>query len=102
MLSETHPNDRSNSLLELPAILDLKAAAPLATAILALRGHELAIDGSCVQRLGAQCLQVLLSAAATWRSDEVSLSFTNLSAEFLEGLELLGIERADLMDQDFI
>ena len=48
--------------LMLDPILDLKAAASLQAAILAHRGQALELDASAVQRLGAQCLQVLLSA----------------------------------------
>jgi chemotaxis protein CheX len=86
--------------LVLPEVLDLKAAAPLATEILSYRGQTLDVDASQVKRLGAQCLQILLSAMATWRTDEVLLSIRHPSSNFLSGLELLGICPADLVDQE--
>ncbi len=59
---------RSQSQLELPALLDLNAAGPLAEALHRRVGEDLVLDGSNVQRLGASCLQVLLAAARAWAS----------------------------------
>jgi chemotaxis protein CheX len=78
--------------LQLPAILDLKAAAPLAAALLARRGTELFVDAGEVQRLGAQCLQVLLSALASWVEDEQTLVFGNFSQDFTLALKLFGAD----------
>jgi chemotaxis protein CheX len=78
--------------LQLPEVLDLTAAAPLAQSILSRRGAELKVDASKVRRVGAQCLQVLLAAAATWKMDGVRLSLTKPTEEFLEGSRLLGIQ----------
>jgi chemotaxis protein CheX len=78
--------------MQLPQVLDLTAAAPLAKSILSRRGAELSVDASRVNRVGAQCLQVLLAAAATWKSDGVRFSLVKPSAEFSEGGRLLGIQ----------
>ncbi|HUI19648.1 MAG TPA: STAS domain-containing protein [Methylocella sp.] len=88
------------SALELPRILDLKAATPLAVEMLALRGRALDIDASRVERLGGQCLQVLLSAAKTWRTDEIPFALVNPSSDFSEGLERLGVCAADFTGPD--
>jgi len=77
--------------LQLPEVLDLTAAAPLAQSFLSHRGAELSVDASRVQRVGTQCLQVLLAAAATWKMDGVRLCLVNPTAEFLESGRLLGI-----------
>ncbi len=74
----------------LPEVLDLRAAVPLTSELRALRGVETEVDGSQVRRLGGQCLQVLLSAHATWEADGACLRFVDLSPEFLEGLSLMG------------
>ncbi len=87
-------------VLELPAVLDLKAAAPLAGEFITRRGAELSVDASRVERLGAQCLQVLISAAMTWKSDELPLSIVDASPAFIEGLRRLGLGLADFIDQD--
>jgi chemotaxis protein CheX len=82
--------------MQLPKVLDLTAAAPLAQSLLSRRGAVLSVDASRVDRVGAQCLQVLLAAAATWKTDGVRFTLVKPSAEFLEGGRLLGIE----LDQD--
>jgi chemotaxis protein CheX len=84
---------------ELPEVLDLKAATPLAGALLALRGSDIAIDASHVERVGGQCLQILLSAMTTWHADEATLDFVNPSPAFIEGFNLLGVDPARFMDQ---
>ncbi|MGB8278846.1 MAG: STAS domain-containing protein [Methylovirgula sp.] len=76
----------------LSEILDIKAALPLAEGLLAQRGSELMIDASRVERLGAQSLQILLSAVSTWHADGVSIEFIDPSEPFIQGLELFGID----------
>ncbi|WP_309090152.1 STAS domain-containing protein [Phenylobacterium sp.] len=76
--------------VRLPPVLDLTAAAPLARQLEELRGRAVALDGSAVQRLGGQCLQVLLSARATWLADGQAFSLTDPSDELTAALLLLG------------
>ena len=83
--------------LLLPEVLDLTAAAPLAQSFLSRRGTELSVDASQVRRVGAQCLQVILAAAATWKADGMRFGLEKPTEEFLEGSRLLGIQ----FDQDF-
>lgn len=90
----------SPGLLELPEVLDIKAAAPLTVEFLTLRGRSIDIDASRVGRLGGLCLQVLLSAANTWKIDEIPFALINPSREFVEGLARLGISVADFTGQD--
>jgi len=92
------PDSAATAIVALPAILDLRAATPLANALLASRGRELIIDAAQVQRLGGQCLQVLLSAALTWRADDIPLSISKPSPDFLEGLDLLGIRSVHMLE----
>lgn len=80
----------SSVRVQLPEILDIKAAVPLARQLLALRGQPVTIEAAGVQRLGGLCLQVLLSAMETWRRDGVELSFARPSSSFAEYAELLG------------
>ncbi len=81
----------------LPPVLDLTAAGPLTSDLLMRRGAPLVIDGSAVERLGAQCLQVLLSARATWAADGHSFSVEAPSDVFAATLAALGA--ADLVFQ---
>jgi chemotaxis protein CheX len=70
--------------------LDLTAAAPLAAEFLAARGKPATLDASGVQRLGAQCLQVLLAARALWSSDGLPWRVVNPSPEFADAAALMG------------
>jgi chemotaxis protein CheX len=83
--------------LVLPNILDLKAAVPLAESLLSMRGSDLVIDASNVERVGGQCLQVLVSAVSTWQADGLSIDFTEPSESFNEGLAILGMKLDDLL-----
>jgi chemotaxis protein CheX len=82
--------------LQLPEILDLSYAAPLAESFLALRGMNLTVDAAGVQRVGAQCMQVILSAVSTWRIDEAEFSIIDPSPEFRDALSLLGVGLAEI------
>lgn len=83
--------------IELPPVLDLVAASGLLENILERRGQNLLLNGAAVQRLGGQCLQVLLAARATWAADEQVLRLQNLSEDFIASLELMGLSPEDLM-----
>lgn len=85
-----------SNALELPPILDLVAASGLHEAFTSRRGTALTVDAGKVQRLGAQCLQVLLAARAAWVADGMRLVMKNMSGEFSTSLELLGATQADL------
>jgi chemotaxis protein CheX len=84
------PAPESAAVLRLGQVLDLNAAGPLANEFLALRGRDVDVDASAVERLGAQCLQVLLSARATWDADGVAFAVVAPSSEFTSTLALLG------------
>lgn len=78
-------------ILRLPRELDIKAASPLAAELLGQRGNQLTIDASLVERVGAQCLQVLLSAAATWQSDGLDLELAEPSPAFVDAIQAAGL-----------
>ena len=87
------PRGDAKDVLRLPISLDLPAARPLAAALVERRGKPITIDASAVTQLGAQCVQVLLSAKRTWEADGVSLSIVNCAARMIEDLKLIGIDR---------
>ena len=74
----------------------MRASGPLAGELLSARGSDVILDASAVERLGTQCLQVLLSAAATWRSDGACLSIEEPSPAFCDALALAGLDLCDL------
>lgn len=77
-------------VFKLPAIMDLRAAAPLAKELDALRGCPLTLDASAVERIGGLCLQILLSARITWDADGADLHIAGPTQEFLQGLADFG------------
>lgn len=80
--------------LKLASELDITAAAPLAAELVGLRGNDLSVDASGVVRVGGQCLQVLLSAAATWEADGTKLELVEPSEDFLTALRTVGLDIA--------
>jgi chemotaxis protein CheX len=84
------PAPESAAVLQLGQVLDLNAAAPLLNEFLALRGRNVDVDASAVERMGAQCLQVLLSARRTWDADGAEFAVVSPSSEFTSTLALLG------------
>ena len=84
----------------LVSVLDVRAADPLKTQLLSMRGRPVRVDPSCVERLGGLCLQVLLSAVQTWRSDGQSLTFINVSDALREQWQSFGAPLNDLEAQD--
>lgn len=76
--------------LVLPPVLDLRAAALLRTGLLQSRDADLQIDASEVRQLGGLCLQVLLSAHATWQADGRVFQLGSASDEFVAGMALFG------------
>ena len=79
-----------------PIVLDENlhhsAAAPLWRQLMERRGQAAVIDASRVRRLGAQCLQVLLSASKHWASEKLPFSLVGCSTAMGEDLRLLGFE----------
>ncbi len=80
--------------LKLDAVLDIKAATPLFTLLSRQRGHDLVIDASAVERLGGQCLQILLAARASWAADRRVFTVEGFSQGLIATLELMGLEPA--------
>ena len=72
--------------------LDIKAAGPLAAELLQARGKDLSLNASEIDRVGGQCLQVLLSAAATWAADGVELTLEEPSPAFLDAVHAAGLD----------
>lgn len=78
--------------MTLDPVLDLRAAASLKESLLAVRGEDVVLDASEVQRLGGQCLQVLLSAKRTWGVDGRIFTISPQSQSFATSLKLFGAE----------
>ncbi|GAC1345899.1 MAG: hypothetical protein NVSMB18_26670 [Acetobacteraceae bacterium] len=77
-------------VLTLPPVLDLSAATALHANLLAARGEDLEVDASEVQRLGGQCLQLLLAATKAWQTDGKLLRLKNASDPCQDALTAMG------------
>lgn len=86
--------------INLPPVMDITAAAPLTNEFLLLRGKDVLVDASAVERVGGQCLQVLLSAAATWAHDGMELDLVAPSTNFTEALETAGLGLENLSERN--
>ncbi len=95
-------DDETSKILKLPAVLDLNAANRLYEQVLAHKGSDIDVDASEVSRIGAQCIQVLLSAAQSWRFDHHSFKVVHASDVFIKTLQLLGISDEALLPGEIL
>lgn len=83
--------------LDLPERLDTEAAGALKDELLTHIGHDLDLDASAVDHLGAMCLQVLVAASKTWDRDQHKLSILNVGDVLKEQLSLFGFSENTLV-----
>ncbi len=95
-------DDAAPKILKLPEVLDLNAASRLHEQVLAHKGEDIDIDATDVTRVGAQCVQVLLAAALSWRSEDQSLKVKQASDAFIKTLQLLGISDEALLPKEML
>ncbi|MBL4870668.1 MAG: STAS domain-containing protein [Robiginitomaculum sp.] len=84
--NKTKTND-----IELTQVLDLTAAKPLFESFQVTRGQAITICAKNVERIGGQCVQVLLAASKAWRDDGHAFEITNSSDDFISGLHTFGL-----------
>lgn len=87
----TDTANATENTIELVQTLDLTAAKPLKDALQAVRGGAVTVNAGNVDRLGGQCLQVLLSAAKTWGAEGHGFEITEPSEKFTSGLDTFGL-----------
>lgn len=85
----------SAARLDLPARLDLAAAAPLAEALKAQIGADLVLDARGVTHLGTPGLQVLLAARRSWEATGHALCLDGLPEALSAQLGTLGLAPED-------
>ncbi|MCJ7997080.1 STAS domain-containing protein [Rhizobium cremeum] len=86
--------------LKLSAVLDLNEASGLRDNLMSLRGGALAIDASGVERVGAQCVQILMAGAKAWEADKQPFSFVKVSDAFTKTLQLIGVNIDHLLAKE--
>lgn len=95
-------SDETPHVLKLPEVLDLPAASRLHEQVLALSEKNIAVDATEVSRVGAQCIQVLLSAAQSWRDSGHAFSVNQASEAFAKTLQLLGVTDESVVPMEII
>ncbi|MDB5551279.1 MAG: hypothetical protein JWL86_1263 [Rhizobium sp.] len=88
--------------LSLEKVLDLNEASNLHGKLMSLRGSDLAIDASAVERVGALCIQVLMSAAKTWEEEKLSFTFSKMSDALTKTMQLIGANYDHLLAKESI
>lgn len=75
----------------LPPVMTSRYATELLGDLQAMRGQPISLDASSVQKIGALCLQVLLSAHRTWTADGLPFCMTGTSEALASRCKLFGL-----------
>ncbi|KKX31958.1 STAS domain-containing protein [Rhizobium sp. LC145] len=86
--------------LKLSPILDLNEASVLHGKLMSMRGSDVVIDASDVERAGVQCAQVLVAAARAWAADGKSFLVESASDAFDKTARLIGIDAKQLVAKE--
>jgi chemotaxis protein CheX len=86
--------------LKLSSVLDLNEASALHGRLMELRGSDIKIDASEVERLGVPCAQVLVAGAHAWHSDKKSFAVEKASDAFEKTMQLIGIDPNQLVAKE--
>ena len=90
----------ANGTLKLSPVLDLNEATALHGKLISMRGTNIAIDASQVERLGVQCAQVLIAGARAWQADKKSYVVEKSSDAFAKTMQLIGIDTDHLVAKE--
>lgn len=91
---------KGEKTLSLAAVLDLNEASALRGKLVSMRGSNLKIDASGVERIGTLCVQVLMAAAKTWDEDKLSFTFSKVSDAFQKTMQLIGVNIDHLLAKE--
>lgn len=86
--------------LKLPTVLDLNEASNLHGQLMSMRGSDIVIDASGVERVGVQCAQVLVAGARAWEQDKKSFLVQKASDAFDKTMQLIGINPGNLVAKE--
>ncbi|MDE1992963.1 MAG: STAS domain-containing protein [Rhizobiaceae bacterium] len=91
---------KGEKTISLAAVLDLNEASTLRGKLMALRGSNVTVDASGVERVGALCVQVIMAAAKTWDEDKLSFTFSKVSDAFQKTMQLIGVDINHLLAKE--
>jgi len=86
--------------LSLEKVLDLNEATNLHGKLMSLRGNNVTIDASSVERAGALCIQVLMSAAKSWEEEKHTFTFSKISDALAKTMQLIGVNYDHLLAKE--
>ncbi len=86
--------------IKLSAVLDLNEASTLHGQLMNMRGSDIVLDASSVERVGVQCVQVLVAGARAWDQDQKSFLVENASQSFEKTMQLIGIDPANMVAKE--
>ena len=78
--------------LKLSPVLALTEASALHGTLMSMRGRHVTIAASEVERVGVQCVQVLIAGARAWKADKKSYVVDKSSDAFAKTMQLIGID----------
>lgn len=90
-------NELESAEVQLPEIMDLNAAKELYDEIYEAMGKNISVDASIVNRMGGQCLQILLAAKISWERADHKFKIVNPSEGFIGSLGLLGVKQQEFL-----
>jgi chemotaxis protein CheX len=90
----------AQSTLKLSPVLDLNEASVLHGKLMDMRGKPLSVDASEVERVGVQCVQVLMAGIKAWEEDGKAFAFTKASDAFDKTLQLIGVNIDHLLPKE--
>ncbi|MBO9097248.1 MULTISPECIES: STAS domain-containing protein [Rhizobium] len=91
---------KADKKISLVAVLDLNEASTLRSKLMGLRGNNVVVDASGVERVGALCVQVIMAAAKTWEEDKLSFTFSKVSDAFQKTMQLIGVNIDHLLAKE--
>jgi chemotaxis protein CheX len=86
--------------VKLSAVLDLNEASVLHGKLMSMRGSDIVIDASGVERVGVQCAQVLVAGERAWAEDKKSFLVEKASDAFQKTMQLIGIDNENLVAKE--
>lgn len=90
----------AHSTLKLSPVLDLNQASVLHGKLKELRGKPVAVDASEVERVGAQCVQILMAGIKAWEADGKQFTFSKASEAFDKTLKLIGVDIGHMLPKE--
>ncbi|ENN84047.1 hypothetical protein RHSP_71497 [Rhizobium freirei PRF 81] len=91
---------KGEKTISLAAVLDLNEASTLRGKLMGMRGSNVVIDASSVERIGALCMQVIMAAAKTWDEDKLSFTFSKVSDAFQKTMQMIGVDISHLLAKE--